>query len=214
MERVLDLVRSHVHAGIFLVTLIDATGIPFPGRAVLIMIGVFVASADVHLAGVILAAALGALGGDHIWYLGGRLRGERMLAFFCRALPGMDDCAERARGYVTRYGALSFVVGRFVGGVRMLVAPVASAYGIGYVRFLAFDFAGSVLWAATFILLGYVAGAQAPALVERYGIAGQLVLGALVTGVGLVAMWLVRRFSRSPRDVLRRARGRRPRRVA
>lgn len=214
MDRLLELVRAHLYLGLFLIALIDATGIPFPGRLLIITMGAFAAGADVSVVVMIGAAALGAIVGDHLWYLAGRVRGEQMLGFYCRVLPRTRHCVSRARAYITRFGALAFVVGRFVGGVRILAAPVASAGGVGYGKFLVFDVAGALLWSATFTLLGYAVGAQAPALMERYGVAGQLVIGAGATAAALGVAWLVRRVSRSPRGAPRPARGRRPRRAA
>jgi membrane protein DedA with SNARE-associated domain len=45
-------------------------------------------------------------------------------------------------------------------GTRILAAPVASAGGVGYAKFLVFDVAGALLWSGTFTLLGYALGAQ------------------------------------------------------
>src|ERR671913_50411 len=139
MDRLLELVRAHVYVGLFVTALIDATGVPFPGRLLIITMGAFAAGADVSVAAMIAAAALGAIVGDHLWYFAGRMRGEQMLGLYCRALPRTQHCVRRAREYITRFGALAFVIGRFVGGVRILAAPVAAAGGVGYGKFLAFD---------------------------------------------------------------------------
>jgi membrane protein DedA with SNARE-associated domain len=214
MDRLIELVRAHVYVGLFATAFIDATGVPFPGRLLIIAMGAFAAGADVNVAAMIAAAALGAIAGDHLWYFAGRLRGEQILGLYCRVLPRTQHCVSRAREYIARFGALAFVVGRFVGGVRILAAPVASAGGVGYGKFLAFDVGGALLWSSAFTLLGYAVGAQAPALLGRYGFTGQLVIGAVVTAAALGFAWLVRRLSRSPRGAPRPARGRRPRRAA
>jgi membrane protein DedA with SNARE-associated domain len=209
MDQVWDFIREHIYVGVSIATAIDATALPVPGRVLLIAAGALAARGDVILAGVIAAGALGAILGDHLWYLAGRRHGERLLGFYCRAVPRTNRCVSRAQDYLERFGAFTFIIGRFVAGVRVLAAPVAAGAGIGYGKFLIADIAGALLWSTTFVGLGYLLGAKAPALMERLGLAGQLAIGVGVTVIGLAIAVLVRRLSRSPRDVPRPARGRR-----
>jgi hypothetical protein len=70
--------RHVVLLHVLVATLIDATGLPFPGRILLIAAG---ASTTDPWRAVTLTAAgsLGALVGDHLWYMAGRL-GDRWRA--------------------------------------------------------------------------------------------------------------------------------------
>lgn len=45
---------------------------------------------------------------------------------------------------------------RFVIGVRVLSAPLTGALRVGYLKFLALDLAGAVLWAAIFLFIGFI----------------------------------------------------------
>ncbi len=214
MDALFAFMRAHAYTGVFVATLIDGTALPFPGRLLLITTGALAATADLNVLAIILLGAAGAVVGDHLWYLAGVARGERVLALYCRVVPRRRSCADRARDYIARYGGLAFVLGRFVAGVRVLAAPVAATAGIRYARFLAFDVAGALLWSAAFVLLGYAAGAQAPALMERLGLLGSLAIGLGVTAAITLVALVVRRFSRSPRAAPRRARDRRRRPAA
>lgn len=196
MNGILDAVLAHTYAGLLIATIIDATGVPFPGRLLLVAAGAFAAGGDLDLAAVIACGAAGALIGDHLWYLAGRAHGEWLLGFYCRALPGRRRCVDRAHELLARFGALVFVIGRFVGGVRILAAPVAASAGIGYVRFLVFDLAGSLAWSATFVVLGYSVGAQWPRVMERFGVAGGIALAGLVIAGGAVTFYAWRRTRR------------------
>ena len=51
--------RSLVHIGLFLTALIDATGLPFPGRALLVAAGATMATGWSDVFTMTLAAALG-----------------------------------------------------------------------------------------------------------------------------------------------------------
>src|SRR5688500_1904303 len=185
MDQLWGFVREHIYLGVLIATAIDATALPIPGRVLLIAAGALAAQGDVNLWGVIAAGALGAILGDHLWYLAGRRHGERLLGFYCRAVPRTKRCVSRAQDYLERFGAFTFVIGRFVAGVRVLAAPVASGAGIGYGKFLITDIAGALIWSTTFVGLGYLLGAKAPALMERLGLPGQLAIGVGVTVIGL-----------------------------
>jgi membrane protein DedA with SNARE-associated domain len=181
-----------VYVGLFLATLIDSTGLPFPGRLVLVAAGGATQDAW-ELAARIAAGALGAVAGDHLWYAAGRLgAGERLTAWYCRISLASGRCEERARQRVERFGPLAVIVGRFVAGVRMIAGPVAGGGGLSYARFLLFDVIGAVIWSVAFLGLGYLLGAQWRALTERYGLGAIMLAAVGVSLVGVLAIALVR----------------------
>lgn len=210
---VLTFLARYIHVTVLLSMIIDAIGVPFPGRVVLVAAGAFAAGGDAHVTLIVALGALGALIGDHLWYIAGRMRGQALLDFYCRAFPSRRACSDRAHEYLARFGAYTFTVGRFIAGVRILAAPVAASAGVTYPKFLVADAVGAVLWAGTFTLLGYFVGAGWPRILERVGIAGGIVVGVLSVAAvaGVAISW--RRFSRSPRDGPRPATDRRPRRA-
>jgi len=214
MDWILDFARDHAYAGLFLVALVDALGVPFTGRLLLIGAGALAAARGLNLGGLTLAATLGALVGDHAWYLAGRYGGDRLLDVYCHLSRRRNRCVVRARDLIRRFGGLAFVIGRFVAGVKMLAAPVAPAAGIGYARFLVYDTGGALVWAGSFLLLGYLLGAHAPELMTRAGVAGAIAIGVVVTAICAVAVVIINRFSRSARGRPRPARGRRRRPAA
>lgn len=214
MDSIFAFVRAHAYAGVFVATFIDGTALPFPGRMLLIATGALAPSAGLNVVAIILLGAAGAVLGDHLWYVAGLVRGERVLALYCRVVPRRRTCADRARDYVARYGGFAFIIGRFVAGVRILAAPVAAAAGMRYPRFLLCDVGGALLWSTVFVLLGYAVGARAPALMERLGIVGSVAIGLAVTAAITLVAVAARRLSRSPRGAPRRARDRRRRPAA
>lgn len=209
METWTELALAHAYVGLFVAMVVEAVGIPFPGRLTLVLAGAAAGMGHLHVAAIVGLATLGLVIGDHVWYVAGRYRGEALLRFYCRLLPRADDCVARARACMVRFGPLAFVVGRFVAGVRFLAAPLAAPAGIGYGRFLGFDVAGALLWTGTFAGLGYAIGDHGPALLARFGLLYTIALGVLVSGAGLVAAWVSRRLSRSSPDAPRPARDRR-----
>jgi membrane protein DedA with SNARE-associated domain len=184
--------RSLVYLGLLLVALIDATGLPFPGRALLVAAGATMAAGWGNVAIMSLAAALGALVGDHLWYAAGRLgAGERITALYCRLSLASGRCEERSRSRFQRFGPLAIVIGRFVAGVRFVVTPMAGGGALAYPRFLLYEAIGALAWAGTFITLGYALGAPGRALMTRHG-HGPILLGLTVLALAPLIIVLTR----------------------
>ncbi len=152
---------THAYLVVFFGTLIDATGTPFPGRLLLITAGGLAATGSVSPVPLIALAITGAVLGDHVWYLAGRLSGGRLTRLYCRfVMFGAPGCADRARAYLARFGPAAVIVGRFVAGVRILVTPLAAESGMPYLRYVVFDVVGASLWCSLWVLVGFVLGDQ------------------------------------------------------
>ncbi len=199
---------SLVYLGLFLATLIDATGFPFPGRVVLVAAGAAMAKDWTQVAMMTAAGALGAVAGDHLWYVAGRLgAAHRLTALYCRLSLASGRCEARARARFDRFGPLAIVIGRFVAGVRLFAAPMAGAGAISYPRFLLFELIGAVAWSGLFVVLGHALGAQWRALLERYGWGVPIAAVALLAVVGPATIILVRLARRRRHGPARLTRG-------
>jgi membrane protein DedA with SNARE-associated domain len=184
---------SLVYLGLVLATLIDATGLPFPGRVVLVAAGAAMAKDWGQVAVITAAGALGAVIGDHLWYAAGRLgAADRLTALYCKLSLASGRCEARARSRFDRFGPLAIVIGRFVAGVRIFAAPMAGGGAISYPRFLLFDLVGAVAWAGLFVVLGYALGAQWRARFEHHGWGVALTALAVLAVAGPAAIILVR----------------------
>jgi membrane protein DedA with SNARE-associated domain len=188
---------QNLYLTVFLVAVIDASGIPFPGRLLLVMAGAY-ASRESDLVLTIGLAAAGALAGDHVLYTLGRLGGEKMQSLYCRWAGTGGGCITKTRAYFDRFGALAIGLGRFVFSLRLVAALLAGSGAMPYWRFLLFDALGAVTWAATLILLGWFLGRRAAELLERYA---SLELLLVVAAAGMLAIGAFRLWRR-PRKAI------------
>ena len=181
-----------VHIGIFLAALIDATGLPFPGRVVLITAGATAGKDWGHVATLVAAGALGAVVGDHIWYSRrvprrGRSPDGALLQALARLGAMRETCARSFRALrPVRHHHRAVRRGR-QDPRRAVDQPC-----ISYPRYLLFEVAGAVTWSATFVVLGWLLGAQWRALMERYGVGNILVAVVAITICGAAAIVAVR----------------------
>jgi membrane-associated protein len=135
------------YAVVALIAALDAVFPLVPSEATLITAGVFAASGDLAVWGVIAAAAAGAFFGDNVSYTVGRL-GRRRLPQ--RALRS-------ARSVLGKRGGLVLVVARFVPGGRTAATLTAGAV-MRRRRFAVLVAGAAVVWAAYGASLGYFGG--------------------------------------------------------
>jgi membrane protein DedA with SNARE-associated domain len=185
--------REHLFAVVFLGAIVDAIGIPFPGRLMLITAGSMTDQARDHGTGTVLViavAVVGTVAGDHVWYLLGRLMGPRFLDRYGRRLRISGPRLVTADRFLRRFGGIALILGRLAATLRIVITPLAASRGMSYARFLAFDFAGAVLWAAGFVWLGRAAGAVG----GRGGLIGTLAVVTTVAAATIMMSVMVRRW--------------------
>jgi membrane protein DedA with SNARE-associated domain len=140
------------------------------------------------LAAVIALAALGAALGHLGWFFAGRRWGYGVLRVLCRISIEPDTCVQRTQGTFDRFGARALVAAPFIPGLTTIAPPLAGLSGMPVLRYLALDALGDVLWASTFVGLGYVFGDQV-----TWVLRGALTYGSSILGVALtvLCLWLL-----------------------
>jgi undecaprenyl-diphosphatase len=186
LEGILRMPPALALALVFLLPALEAStfvGVVLPGEIGVVLGGVLANQGKLPLTAVLAAGILGAVIGDSVGYLVGARYGERIL----RKIPDRlldDDKLSRAEDSVRRLGGKSVFVGRFTAALRALVPGLAGMSRLPYLRFLAWNIAGGVLWATGFVLLGYLAGSQYQR-VERYANYAGIALLLIILGVVL-----------------------------
>ncbi|ACZ83325.1 DedA family protein [Streptosporangium roseum] len=176
---------------VFLCALLDGFLPLLPSEGVLLLAGAFAATGRPDIVLVALAAASGALAGDHICYLIGRRLGPPVLR---RLRPGTKrhTAARWLSELLGRRGGVIVVVGRFLPGMRSITTLTAGATAYPLRAFALFDAVGALMWGVSGALLGYFAGAafqDSPAK----GLLVALALVAVVITIGEVARYAQRR---------------------
>jgi membrane protein DedA with SNARE-associated domain len=196
-EWILSLSGGWALAVVFLGPALEASvfvGIVFPGEIAVILGGVLAYSGRVGLVSVLVAAVLGAIVGDTVGYWVGREWGHQILRWIGRRLPFLkhrvDDDIERARAFIRRRGGMAVLVGRFAAALRATVPGLAGMSDLHYPTFLAYNAIGGFVWAVSFVLLGYFAGAAWQRAASDASKIGLAVLALIV--VGLVGTRIVR----------------------
>lgn len=134
-------------------------GFIFPGDSLLFTAGILAAQPDPYapLWVPCVVVPLAAMAGDQCGYFIGRRLGTGALRGRVARMIGPEPLAQTQR-YFDRFGPLTVFFARFIGIVRTLTPVVAGFSGMRHRMFTAFSAAGSIVWAAGIIMLGYYLG--------------------------------------------------------
>lgn len=193
----LDVLLRHLLPVVFFAFLVEAAGLPFPSRILLVVAATLVDEPP-RLLGLVAVSTAGALIGDHVPYLAGALTGPRILAFYCRITLGSAECVEKTVGYFRRFGAAAILLARFSASVRLFASALSGCGHITYGKFLAFDVAGTLVYTTLCVTLGHLVGEQVAEILGRYGAARLLLLIGPAALAGLIAYRLWRRSRYGP----------------
>ncbi|AFM16414.1 putative membrane-associated protein [Mycolicibacterium chubuense NBB4] len=168
----------------------ESLGIPLPGEIVLVSAALLSSrhSLDISPAGVGAAATLGAVIGDSIGYSIGHRFGMSLFERLGKRFPkhfGPGHVA-LAKGLFTRWGVWAVFFGRFVALLRIFAGPLAGALRMRYLRFLAANASGGLVWAGGTTAVVYYAGIAAERWLSRFSWIALVV--AVVIGVGFTIL--------------------------
>jgi membrane protein DedA with SNARE-associated domain len=177
---------------------VERIGVPLPVAPILVAAGALAGSGRWSPSFVLLVSTVPALAADLIWYELGRRKGIRVLQFLCRLSLEPDSCVRRTEDSFARHGARALLIAKFVPGLSTVAPPLAGIFRMRLARFVGFDAGGTLLWAATFVGLGYAFTDQLEELAEHLPRVGGH-LAALVAGA--LAAWIAWKFVRRRRFI-------------
>ena len=134
--------------------MLEQIGVPIPSVPMILTAGTLSATHEMHWSLSLLAILGGCLLSDSAWYwLGGRY-GNSMLRLLCRISLEPATCVQKTKQSFSNRGAVTLLWAKFVPGLSAVAAPIAGQTGVSYLKFVAYDLAGSLVWASTFLLAG------------------------------------------------------------
>jgi membrane protein DedA with SNARE-associated domain len=193
-----DAFVAHAYLVVFVGALIDATGLPFPGRLLLAGAGAYAAAGNANVSAFIALGALGALVTDQVWFWTATRSSAWLVDVYCRLTGRASGCADAEVRSLARYGPLSVILGRFFTVVRVVTWPVLVRNGLNWPRFLALDAVGALVWSAIWVGLGWIVGDQWQEAAQSVG--GWLLLAGAVFVVGLAGPLALRAWRRRARE--------------
>lgn len=141
---------------VFGVVLLEQLGAPIPALPVLVVAGALSVDRDLTPWQVLAVAVGASLIADTVWFLLGRLQGQRILKTLCRISLSPDSCVRQTESVFERWGMPSLLVAKFVPGFSTVAPPMAGATRASLPAFLVYDGGGALLWAGAGVAAGMV----------------------------------------------------------
>ncbi|HVH71204.1 MAG TPA: VTT domain-containing protein [Candidatus Dormibacteraeota bacterium] len=192
MHRAFEFLIHHGHVVLFGWVLVEQAGVPIPAMPLLLAAGALAGTGRLSFFASLFFAVLGALTSDSVWFQLGRHKGIKILQLLCRISLEPDSCVRRTEGIFSKQGARSLLVAKFLPGLGLVTPPLAGIFRMRFRSFLLFDAIGSMLWAGTFLGVGYAFAGE----IER--VAGRLAsLGGwlLLLAAGALAAYIGYKFA-------------------
>jgi membrane-associated protein len=153
---------AHTYALLFAVVFLE-TGLVvtplLPGDSLLFAAGAFAAVGSLKVGLLFALLSLAAILGDTLNCAIGAYLGPKVF-HFPKSRFFNPEHLRRTHAFYEKYGGKTIIIARFVPIVRTFAPFVAGIGAMSYLRFLAYNVVGGVLWVAVCVFSGYFFGNQ------------------------------------------------------
>jgi len=184
----IGLVASYGAVVIFASAFLSCLALPIPTSLMMLTGGAFVASGDLSMWQVVLAAYAGAVIGDQAGYLIGRYGGAPVVDRLART-AARRAVLDRARKLIDRRGSIGVFLSTWaVAPLGPWVNFIAGTTRFSWAKFTLWDVLGETVWVTLYVGLGYALSSQVTLVANVMGNAMGL-LAALAVAAGAL-FWI------------------------
>jgi len=196
MDAITAWIMQYGYLAVFCLLMLGIVGLPAPDELLLAFVGYLIFQETLKAFPAALAALSGSICGITLSYVLGRTCGFPLIEKYGRFINLRMKHLEKVRRWFNRIGKWTLTVGYFFPGVRHFTGFVAGSSKLQLPVFAGYAYLGALLWAATFISLGYILGEEWPLISDTWsavsvkvhsvaGILGLLMLVILAAGLSL-----------------------------
>ena len=184
-----QILRDLGYAGVALLMLAETVFPPIPSEAILPLAGYLVEQGEFRFLTVVITATAGSVAGSVMLYEAARHGGRPFVNRFVRVGHLDPERLAQAEQWFARRGPWVVLFGRFVPGVRSLVALPAGLLRMPRWEYLLFTVVGSAVWNCALVGAGYALGTQWERVEDVVGPVGKPLLVVLVAIGAGVLLW-------------------------
>ena len=162
IEQVINNLEPVIHdygvAVVAVVLTFESFGVPLPGESLLIVASVLAGRGDISFPSLLLFAWVGAVVGDNIGYVIGRVFGRTVILRYGEKIGLNAERLKKIEEVFARFGPVTVAFARFFNVLRQLNGVVAGTLNMDWRRFLIFNALGGALWVAVWGFAGFYLG--------------------------------------------------------
>jgi membrane protein DedA with SNARE-associated domain len=197
LDAITGLIAEYGYPAVFAAAFLEVIFPPIPSEVVFPLVGFTALSRGLGLANAIGMAATGALGstaGAVLIYFVSMKVGRAAIVRFGKRVRVSEQEIEKAEKWFAKYGPIAVFTARMVPGIREIISIPAGIGRMNFVKFVAYTFAGSLLWCVVLTLAGYYLGEAWSGFSEQvssaFTIVSIIVVAGIIAGIGV---WYGRR---------------------
>ena len=158
LQTVTGFLQDWGYIALFLIILVEASGLPLPGESLLIAAGIMAGQGALDIWGVMLAAWAGGTLGDNIGYGLGHRYGRGLAERYGHYVGLTPERFRIVEEDFRRHGPPIVLIARFVLVLRQVAGFAAGTLGLPWWKFLFFNASGAALWTGAYSGGAYLFG--------------------------------------------------------
>lgn len=197
LDAITGLIAEYGYPAVFAAAFLEVIFPPIPSEVIFPLVGFTAQSKGLGLETAIGMATVGALGstaGAILIYIVSMKVGRAAIVRFGRRVRVSEQEIEKAERWFAKYGPAAVFTARMIPGIREIISIPAGIGRMNFVKFVAYTFAGSLVWCIILTLAGYYLGEAWSSFSEQastaFAIVSIIVVASLVAGIGI---WYTRR---------------------
>jgi membrane protein DedA with SNARE-associated domain len=171
VSNAVEILIRYEYVALFLAVLVEQIGLPVPSAPLLIAAGALAGLHRLNLLAAVAMVVAACLVGDCLWFQLGKRRGYSIWRYLYKSCPETDVQTCKARFIYHRYVPQSILLAKFVPGLSTIAPPMAGLFKLATWKFVVLDSAAALLWAVSYMALGWIFRGQVEilgAFLERF----------------------------------------------
>lgn len=143
---------------LFIFLVLGIIALPIPDETLMIFAGVLMDDGKLHIPMTILAAYLGSICGITLSYVLGKTIGHYVVHHYGKWFGLTQERLDQTHQWFYKYGKWTLIFGYFIPGIRHFTGVATGMADLEYKQFALFAYSGAIIWATTFLSIGYFFG--------------------------------------------------------
>jgi membrane protein DedA with SNARE-associated domain len=204
LDQLTALIAQYGYPAVFAAAFLEVIFPPIPSEIVFPLVGFTAQSRGLGLENAIGMATVGALGstvGAIVIYYLAKYLGRAAILRYGRYMRVGENELQKAEKWFAKHGPVAVFSARMVPGVRELISIPAGIGGMGIPKFVAYTFAGSLVWSIALTLVGFYLGEAWSQFADQLSAAFTTVTVAILAAIVMGGIaWYLRRRKKEPKQ--------------
>jgi membrane protein DedA with SNARE-associated domain len=173
---------------LFFLLLLGIIAFPIPDETLMVFAGVLIDDGKLYMIPTLIAAYAGSICGITLSYIVGRTVGHYFIHKYGSWVGITVERLAKAEAWFQKYGKWTLTFGYFIPGIRHFTGLASGMANVPYKDFALFAYSGAILWATTFLLVGFFFGNYCLAIFDNIeiGIEDFVIVAAIVVIIYLL----------------------------